>query len=183
MPPSVDSSRLNTADLQKTVRALRLVAHSKAGSNLSSNHWTLYFQTGSRSSVHLDMAPDIDDSQGTLVVSSEEYLYSSNDKKVIIVKVTPDKRMAAFQDLILSKNRHKFRFASDPNHPNDHTIDRGARHWVKTVVKDLKDHGLVDSESAESIRSPLKYYYYGGSKTNNVPVKRKPKDIVEGEFF
>ena len=58
---------------------------------------------------------------------------------------------------------------------------RGIRYWVKKVVKELEDNGLLASGSTESIRSELKFFYFNGIDSQSIQINRSP--IIRGEFF
>lgn len=104
------------------VSQILAVAHEpKPWGNKFTNHWCLYLQTGTNSSIRVDMAPSVvvpgtvivGGSKGILLISELDCLYSRHAQKVIEIPTQSGLRVSHIVDALVEAGRDKYEFDAD----------------------------------------------------------------------
>lgn len=120
--------------LAKPVTEILAVAHQKdRWGNTFTNHWCIYLQTGSNSSVRLDMIPSHSipstalsgGSKGILVVSELNYEYSNTASKVVRIPSASGLRVSHIVDALVNARYDRYEFDRD---------GVGCRMWTTNIL-------------------------------------------------
>ena len=107
----------------RIVTSVRVVVHTTGSwpNGMSDNHWSIYLLLQTDSSVRMNMTAELDDPEGSLVLSSLGYGLTTSAIRNWDYPTTPGASVAQIYQLLLSKGRDQYSMSGGGS---------GCRWWV-----------------------------------------------------
>ncbi|KAA1478304.1 hypothetical protein DENSPDRAFT_663723 [Dentipellis sp. KUC8613] len=156
------TSRFTTADLAARVSSIHFVAHENPtnegdGGLPPTNHWTISLELEPEAApargVWVDMAPDMPDAPGMVVLDSSPHTAPPDAIHIVHARVTaPVITVSDVLSVLLAQRRDVYVYAP---------VGEGCRFWVQTLAGDFAawTPGLISQADAEAVRRDVRLYW------------------------
>ncbi|KAF3937329.1 hypothetical protein ABW19_dt0203127 [Dactylella cylindrospora] len=116
------------------------------------NHWKLHLVIDKNQSIEIDMQigtfPE-DSDKGRLKTRHLTYTKSSHAVETISLPVRKRPTVKQIFQIIDSGDLYMYRFVNG----------QGCRHFVRTLLKAIRDHGFITETTFETVEEDIKFYY------------------------
>ncbi|EJF64981.1 hypothetical protein DICSQDRAFT_144699 [Dichomitus squalens LYAD-421 SS1] len=170
------TSRFQTpaATLTLPVHKIHFAAHHNIHDDGSdnmppTNHWSMFLETSSTSSVRVEVVPGCAGSPGMVVLETKGYATTERASRTETAVSSPGMTVSNILSVIISKKRDRYIF---------HPVGEGCCFWLATLAVDLADAGVISSADAARIRNSLAMYW---PFNNRLPAEQRP--MSEGQFY
>ncbi|KIY73170.1 hypothetical protein CYLTODRAFT_387154 [Cylindrobasidium torrendii FP15055 ss-10] len=166
------TSRFKVNDLTLPVSKIHFVAHTNEdnagdGNIPPTNHWSLFMESSSSSSVRIEVAGD--STETMVIVESRTCAFTNDHTHAEAVTVASGTTAATILALIIANGRDKYRCTP---------VGEGCRFWLSTLANDLARASVISSSSAQVVcESMTKYWPFPKGTSPTV------RPIAEGTFI
>ncbi|TFY52612.1 hypothetical protein EVG20_g10481 [Dentipellis fragilis] len=156
------TSQFKTADLTARVSSIAFIAHENPtntgdGDLPPTNHWTISVELQDSPSptrgVWIEMAPDMPDMPGMVVLDSEGRSVPPDAIHSVRARViAPGITVADVLSVIIAQRRDVYVYAS---------VGEGCRFWVQTLARDFAawTPTIISQQDADTVRHDVRYYW------------------------